>query len=93
LEAQLAYSRARNPLLLDPDCPQVGTRAGQVSAKERDLWVNARIPDEFEALERKRLIRTNAVDYMWQVKKQSEIMQSINNNAKAIQGTYRGGGR
>lgn len=93
MDAEMIYHATRTPLLLDPDCPRVGNRAGQVSTKERDLWVNTRIPDAYWALEEAKLVRTNAVDYAWQVKTQAGLMQSLNNNAKAIYDTSRGGGR
>lgn len=87
IDAQKMYAATRNPLLMDPSCPKVGSRAGQVSAKERDLWISARIPGAYWALEEAKLVRTNAVDYAWQVKTQAGLMQSLNNNAKAIYGT------
>lgn len=89
--ALLVYGRARNPLLLDPNCPEVGSGAGRVSAKERDLWVSVRIPDQYEALEIAKVSRANAVDYAWQVKAQAGLMQSLNNNAKTGYETFRGG--
>ncbi|MEV7013470.1 hypothetical protein [Streptosporangium sp. NPDC051022] len=92
LEKERSYLEMRAPLLLDEDCPEVGRGAGQVSAKERDSWFAARIPDEYWAYREAKVVRTNAVDYAWQVKAQVEIMRSLNVNAKAIYDSH-GGGR
>ena len=91
LDRTKAYLEARAPLLLDEDCPEVGRGAGQVSAKERDAWFSLRIPEEFWDLKEAALDRANAVDYLWQVKDQVRVMQSLNKNAKAMYDTERGG--
>jgi hypothetical protein len=93
LQAEYAYMTARAPLLLDPDCPEVGKRAGQVSQKAQEQWFADRIPDEYWTLRAARVERQNATDYAWQVKAQVELMRSLNVNAKAMYDNYRGGGR
>ncbi|MER6575767.1 hypothetical protein [Nonomuraea sp. NPDC001023] len=93
LHAEYEYMTARAPLLLDPDCPEVGKRAGQVSQKTQDQWFAVRVPDEYWALRAATVERQNATDYAWQVKAQVELMRSLNVNAKAMYDTYRGGGR
>lgn len=87
LNAYQAYLMARKPLELDDDYPE-GER---VTEKVREQWVAARIPGPFWEWKQAVLDRQNAVDYAWQVKTQSKLMQSINNNAKAAYESYRGG--
>lgn len=84
LHAEFEYMTARAPLLLDPDCPEVGKRAGQVSQKTQEQWFAVRIADEYWAYRTATVERQNASDYVWQVKTQVELMRSINVNAKAM---------
>lgn len=93
LQAEYNYMTSRAPLLLDPECPEVGKRAGQVSQKAQEQWFADRVPDEYWALRAARVERQNATDYAWQVKAQVELMRSLNVNAKAMYDNYRGGGR
>lgn len=87
------YSDARKPHELDPDCPEVGRGAGQVTAKAEEAWFERRIPEPYWAWKNAVLARQNAGAYMSQVSKQVEIMRSLNKNANDHFGTYRGGGR
>ena len=87
LDAYQAYLAARKPLELEDDYPE----GDRVTEKVREQWVAARIPEPFWAWKQAALDRQNAVDYAWQVKTQSKLMQSINNNAKAAYDTFRGG--
>lgn len=87
------YSDARKPHELDPDCPEVGRGAGQVTAKAEEAWFERRIPDQYWAWKGAVLERQNAHAYMTQVGQQIEIMRSLNKNAAEYYGTYRGGGR
>ncbi|GAA3417720.1 hypothetical protein [Streptosporangium vulgare] len=93
LDAFKTYLKARKHHELDPDCPEAGRGAGQVTEKARELWFEARIPTEYWAWKDAVLARQEAVDYAWQVKAQIKLMQSINSNAKVGYETYRGGGR
>ena len=87
------YLTARKPFEVEPDCPEVGRGVGQVTEKARELWFEARIPKQYWAWKEAVLIRQNAADYVWQVKKQTEIMQSINANNRLMYTTFPGGGR
>ncbi|MCC5574561.1 hypothetical protein IMZ11_02760 [Microtetraspora sp. AC03309] len=88
-----AYQRKRLPLLMSEECPDVGRGAGQVTVEERDAWINSQIYGEYTALRNAKDAMEDAVGYGWLVKDQIRVMQSLNNNAKAIYDTYRGGGR
>lgn len=87
------YSAARKSHELDPDCPEVGSGAGKVTAKAEEAWFERRIPDPYWAWKNAVLERQNAAAYMSQVSKQVEIMRSLNKNATDHFSTYRGGGR
>lgn len=91
LDCVRKFMTARAPLLLDPDCPKVGRRAGETTQRQQDEWLAERIPAEYWAWKQAEVERRNAVDYADQVKNQVEIMRSLNVNAKAIYDTYRGG--
>ncbi|SEN88679.1 hypothetical protein [Nonomuraea pusilla] len=95
VQAEKAYMEARTKYLFDSgeEPPEVGRRAGQVSQKQADEWFAVRISAEYWALREARVVRTNAVDYAWQVKTQVELMRSLNVNAKALYDTPSGGGR
>lgn len=91
LDAYKTFLKSRAPLLLDEDCPKVGRRAGEVTQRQQEEWLAERIPNEYWAWKTAELERRNAVDYAEQVRRQVEIMRSLNANAKAIYDTYRGG--
>lgn len=93
LDAFMAYTAARKPHELDPDCPEVGSGAGKVTAKAEEAWFERRIPEPYWAWKNAVLERQNAAAYMTQVGKQVEIARSLNKNANDHFGTYRGGGR
>lgn len=93
IDAFQAYVMARKPYELDPDCPEVGRGAGQVTAKVEEMWFERRIPEEFWRWKRAVLARQNATSYVYQVKKQTEIMQSINANCRTYYSSYTGGAR
>lgn len=88
-----AYEKAKARLLLSPECPRVGRGAMDVTAAERDAFLAVRLEAEHWALHAAENRLENAVEYMWQVKDQVHLVQSLNNNAKELLGTYRGGGR
>ena len=90
LKAYRAFLEARAPYLLDEECPKVGRRAGEVTQRQQDEWLAQRIPNEYWGWKTAELERRNAVDYAEQVRRQVEIMRSLNANAKAIYESYRG---
>jgi hypothetical protein len=92
-EAKKVHKKAETRLLMSPNCPRVGRSSTDVTAAERDAWVQSRCDAEYWALHDAELLLENATDYAWQVKEQVGLLQSLNNNAKAIYDTHRGVGR
>lgn len=90
-DATKAYKKLRAPLLLSQDCPEVGRGAGLVTVEYRDAWINKQISDAYWAHRDALTALEEADGYMWLVKDQVRVMQSLNNNAKAIYTTDRGG--
>lgn len=92
-ECQKAFKKAETRLLMSPDCPKVGRTVGTVTAAERDAWVAQRCATEWEAVHDAELQLNIATSYAWKIKDQISLFQSLNNNAQAAQGSFRGGGR
>lgn len=90
LRAYEAYVKARKPHELDPDCPEVGSGAGKVTAKAEEMWFERRIPEPFWRWKEAVLARQNATSYVYQIKKQTEIMQSINANCRTYYSSFGG---
>jgi len=76
-----AYSAAKQPLLLDPDCPMPSRSAG-VSKAQHDEWINVRIPHLWWAYQESKIDRMSAVDYSKQIAEQVKCVQSIGANAR-----------
>lgn len=91
--AQKAYKKAEARLLISPDSPKVGRTAGAVTAAERDAWVYQRTAALWDAMHDAEVLLSIATDNAWKVKDQVSLVQSLNNNAQAAQGSFRGGGR
>lgn len=88
-----SYEKAKARLLLSAECPRVGRGAMDVTAAERDAWLMVRFEAEHWALHRAEVRLESAAEYMWKVKDQVHLVQSLNNNAKELVGTNRGGAR
>lgn len=91
LDAYKAYIIARKPYELDPECPEVGRGVGRVTMETQELWFEARVHDEYWAWKNAVLARRDAEGYMWQVKQQAKLVQSINSNTRTYFDTDRGG--
>ena len=92
-ECQAAHKKAENEFFLSPDCPKVGRGLGMVTAAERDAWVFSKVIEKWEAVHFAELHLANATGYMWKLREQNSLAQSLNNNAQAAYHSYRGGGR
>ncbi|WP_030506414.1 hypothetical protein [Microbispora rosea] len=93
LQCFKAYLTARKPHELDPDCPEVGTGVGKVSAKVQELWFERRVPEEYWAWKSAVIVRQDAAEYARQLDKQVRILQSLSSLAKLGYETYPRGGR
>lgn len=80
IRALKAYSDAKQPLKLDPDCPDT-TRSGVTKAAQEE-WFCGQIPDLYWAHQGAKLVRQNAQDYAWRLKDQVKVLQSINSIVK-----------
>lgn len=92
-DCQAAHKKKENELFLSRDCPKVGRGLGMVTAAERDAWVFSKAIEEWEAVHFAELHLANATGYMWKLRDQNSLAQSLNNNAQAAYQSYRGGGR
>ena len=90
LKLKKAHTETKTTLLFSLDCPQTGRGDGQVTVAERDAWIDARIPChwQYESLQ---VQVKNAEDYLRTVGKQVSIAQSLNNAAKGLYDSFRGG--
>lgn len=82
VDAEQRYAEAKQPLLLDPDCPDP-TRSG-VSQKTQEEWLGARVPDEYWAFRRAKVVRQNAEDHGRRLDGQIRCIQSINSLVKQM---------
>lgn len=76
VQALKEYSDAKQPLLLDPDCPDP-TKSG-VSKAAQEEWLCARIPDPYWRHQGAKVVRMNAQDYARRLDSQVKVLQSIN---------------
>lgn len=92
LKLKKQYTEAKTTLLFSEDCPQAGRSDGQVTVAERDAWIDSHIDChwQYESLQ---VQVKNAEDYLRTVGKQVSIAQSLNNAAKGIYDSFRGGGQ
>lgn len=79
LEAYKIYRLERNKLLLSAECPKVGrSRAnGDVTVDEREAWIEDQIEDQVWIHETSKVARENAESYVWALKDQFRIVQSL----------------
>ena len=70
------YSDAKQPHLLDPDCPDP-TKSG-VSKAAQEEWLCARLPEPYWAYQGAKVVRQNAQDYARRLDSQVKVLQSIN---------------
>lgn len=92
LEARAIYKKARDRLLLSDDRPRVSRAKGDFTVDEREAWIRARIGDEYWIYETTKVQRENAEAYMWALKDQIRIVQSIGVTARQaldISGRFR----
>lgn len=76
IQALRKYSEAKQPLLLDPDCPDI-SRSGVTKAAQEE-WIGAKIPDLYWAHQGAKVVRMNAQDYARRLDSQIKCLQSIN---------------
>lgn len=76
VQALKAYSEAKQPFLLDPDCPDT-SRSG-VTKTAQEEWISARIPDLYWAYQGAKVVRMNAQSYARRLDGQIKCLQSIN---------------
>lgn len=76
VQALKEYSDSKQPLLMDPDCPDPA-RSG-VSKAAQDEWICARIPDPYWKHQGAKVVRMNAQDYARRLDSQVKVLQSIN---------------
>lgn len=84
IKALKAFSEAKQPLLLDPDCPDT-TRSG-VTKTAQDEWFSSQIPDQYWAHQGAKVVRMNAQDYARRLDSQVKVLQSINSVVKQMYG-------
>jgi hypothetical protein len=82
LEAKKIYQKLRDGLLLSDDRPRVSRAKGDFTVDEREAWIRSRIGDEYWIYETTRTQRENAEAYMWALKDQIRILQSIGVTAR-----------
>lgn len=80
VQALKEYSDAKQPYLMDPDCPDP-TKSG-VSKAAQEEWLCARIPDLFWKHQGAKVVRMNAQDYARRLDSQVKVLQSINSIVK-----------
>lgn len=92
LEARKIYEMARDRLLLSDDRPRVSRAKGDFTVDEREAWIRSRIGDEYWIFETTKSQREKAEAYMWALKDQIRILQSIGVTARQaldISGRFR----
>ena len=76
VQALKDYSDAKQPHLLDPDCPDP-TKSG-VSKAAQEEWLCAQIPEPYWKHQGAKVVRMNAQDYARRLDSQVKVLQSIN---------------
>lgn len=76
VDAEQRYAEAKQPHLLEPDCPDP-SRSG-VSMKAQEEWLGARVPEQYWAFRRAKALRMNAQDHAKRLDSQVRCIQSIN---------------
>jgi len=82
VNAEQVYAEAKQPFLLDPSCPDP-SRSG-VSQKAQEEWLGARVPVEYWAYRRAKVVRMNAQDHAKRLDGQVRCIQSINSLVKQM---------
>lgn len=82
VDADEQFAMAKQPLLLDPACPDP-TRSG-VSKAAQEEWISARVPDPYWAFRRAKVSRMNAEDHARRLDGQIRVLQSINSLVKQM---------
>lgn len=82
LEAKKIYVKLRDKLLLSDDRPRVSRAKGDFTVDEREAWIRSHIDDEYWIYETTKVQRENAEAYMWDLKDQIRIIQSIGVTAR-----------
>lgn len=77
-----AYTEGKQPLLLDPECPDA--TLSHISKAVQDEWIGARIPELYWALKGAQVVRMNALDYSRTLQGQVKVLQSINSLVKQM---------
>lgn len=80
VQALKAYSDAKQPLLMNADCPDPAKSGVSKAAQEE--WLCARIPDPYWAYQGAKVVRMNAQDYARRLDSQVKVLQSINSIVK-----------
>lgn len=76
VQALKAYSEAKQPYLLDPECPDT-SRSG-VTKTAQEEWISARVPEEYWTYQGAKVVRMNAQSYARRLDSQVKCLQSIN---------------
>lgn len=84
IQALRAYSEAKQPLLMDPDCPDT-SRSGVTKTAQED-WISGKIPDLYWAYQGAKVVRMNSQDYAKRLDSQVKVLQSINSVVKQMYG-------
>lgn len=82
IRALRAYLEAKQPLLLDPDCPD--TSRSSVTKTVQEEWISSRLPEEYWAYQGAKVVRMNAQDYVKRLDSQVKVLQSINSIVKQM---------
>lgn len=77
LGAKKIYAQARDRLLLSDDCPNVGRASADVTVAERDAWINVQLDDQLWIYKTAQVQREDAESYVWALKDQIKIVQSL----------------
>lgn len=76
IQALKAYSEAKQPWLLDPECPDT-SRSGVTKTAQED-WISGKIPDPYWTYQGAKVVRMNAQSYAKRLDGQIKCLQSIN---------------
>ena len=82
IQALKAYSEEKQPLLLDPECPDTSRSGVTLTAQEE--WISGRIPDLYWAYKGAKVVRMNAQSYAKRLDSQIKCLQSINSIVKQM---------
>lgn len=82
IQALKRYSEAKQPFLLDPECPD--TNRSGVTKTAQEEWIGARVPEEYWAYQGAKVVRMNAQSYAKRLDSQIKCLQSINSIVKQM---------